>query len=180
MGTVVIDTSQLKVSEVPWLQVLSLRASKMHASEQGLSTLLAPLGLQVPRAANALQGNPQRSCSWLEPRAWLLVSESAVQIGKQAHWLITDISDRVAVFSVKGEHARPIIAAGCDPHLMRPGTMARTRFGGIANVIVEQWAEADYRLLIDVSVAGVFAAWLKSAAQNLRSPLNLTKQAGSS
>jgi len=179
-GTVVVDTSQLKVSEVPWLQVLSLRSSKMHASEQALSTLLAPLGLQAPRAANALQGNPQRSCSWLEPHAWLLVSESAVEFGKQAHWLITDISDRIAVFSVRGEHARDIIAAGCDPHLVHPGAMARTRFGGIANVIVAQWAETDYRLLIDVSVAGVFAPWLKSAAQNLRSPLNLTKQAGSS
>jgi sarcosine oxidase gamma subunit len=98
---------------------------------------------------------------------------------KRAHWLITDISDRIAVFSIKGESARDIIAAGCDPHLVRPGVMARTRFAGMANVIVEQWAEADYRLLIDVSVAGVLAAWLKSAARNLRSPVSLTNQAGS-
>ncbi len=166
-GAAVVSTPQLDVSEVSWLQVFSLRASKMHSAEQGLSAMLAPLGLQAPHSANELQGSPRRSCSWLEPRAWLLVSDSGVDIARPAHWLITDISDRLAVFSVKGKHARWVVAAGCDPHLVRPGTMARTRFAGMANVIVEQWAETEYRLLIDVSVAGVFAAWLTATAENI-------------
>lgn len=168
-GAVIVDTPQLKFSETPWLKIFSLRASKMHSSEQSLSALLASLGLQVPGAANAVQGSLQRSVSWLEPRAWLLVSASDVEIARQAHWLITDISDRVAVFTVQGERARDVIAAGCDPQILRPGTMARTRFGGMANVIVEQWGVDEYRLLIDVSIASAFAAWMKMTADNLLS-----------
>ncbi|HEY1075557.1 MAG TPA: hypothetical protein VGE51_02630 [Fontimonas sp.] len=168
-GQVLVDGARLRIAEVAWLHVYSLRASRMNGAVAGLTTLLAPLSLNAPDAPNRLQGSLQRSCAWLEPHAWLLVSDSAVALDAPPQWLVTEISDRVAVFSVAGDGARDLIAAGCDPQLLRTGTMARLRFAAMANVIVEQWADDHYRLLIDVSIASVFASWLTTAAGQLSS-----------
>jgi hypothetical protein len=37
----------------------------------------------------------------------------------------------------------------------------RTRLGSVATVLVQQWDESDYRLLVDVSLARACADWLR-------------------
>lgn len=146
--------------------VWSLRQSRAVAAKTDASACLRALGREVPAKPNALTGTVDASCGWLEPHAWILTgapSGTSVPAG----FLLTDISDRVAQFAVTGTAAIELIAAGCDPRMVVPGAMARTRFGGVANVIVQRWSENDYRLMVDVSIAAAFAAWLADAAAAL-------------
>jgi heterotetrameric sarcosine oxidase gamma subunit len=166
MGAVSFESPRLRVSEAPLTTVLSLRPSRNASHAGGITEQLRAYGLEAPTQPNGLSGSIELGCAWLEPRAWLVLSERPLPAAAQTILSVTDISDRVCLIKLDGVAARDLIAAGCDTSMLRPGRMARVRFAGMVNLIIECHAESAYRLAVDVSFAEPLMAWLVQAAAN--------------
>lgn len=162
----IFESARLQVRWAPWVHLLSLRRSRKASDVASLDAYFRSVGIDKPSKPNALSGTLALGCAWLEPQAWLICSAQPIPATDSAELMGTDISDRVGQFLVSGSGARDVIAAGCDASIVATGSMARTRFGGMANVIIERYTEQTYRLTIDVSLSTALASWLLQAASN--------------
>lgn len=164
----VCDWDRLRIVEEPFLNIVSLRRSRRLPDSSAMNRWLGSLGLSLPPSANGLSGDAELGCCWFEPHAWLVTAASPVSIGTpEAGVLATRISDRLAAFRLTGPAAAQVIAAGCDPSILKRQTGARTRFAGFATVLIQQWGEDDHRLLIDVGLARSFSGWLLDASRSV-------------
>jgi len=155
------DSDGMRILEEPFLHIISLRKSRRQLDNSVVNNWLSSIGVGLPQASNALSGDAQLGCCWLEPNAWLVTAVAPVVMrAAEAGLLATTISDRLAVFRLSGPLAVQVLAAGCDPAIVKNGACARTRFSSFATILIQQWGEQDYRLLVDVSVAKSFAGWL--------------------
>lgn len=162
----ILDTNGLRIIEEPFLHIISLRKSRRQLDNATVNNWLRSIGLGLPQVPNALCGDAGLGCCWLEPNAWLVTAAAPVAMrAAETGLLPTIISDRLAVFRLKGPMATQLIAAGCDPSIVRNGACARTRFASFATVLIQQWGDQDYRLLLDVSLARGFADWLLDASR---------------
>ncbi|MES2488364.1 MAG: hypothetical protein V4607_01140 [Pseudomonadota bacterium] len=162
----ILDTEGLRVIEEPFLQIISLRKSRRLPDNSLVSNWLSSVGLSSPQTFNGLSGNAQLGCCWFEPNAWLVTATKPVaMLTAEAGLFATTISDRLVAFRLSGPQAAQVIAAGCDPSIVKIGTCARTRFASFATVLIQRWDDQDYRLLLDVSMARSFAGWLLDASR---------------
>lgn len=164
--TVIFESARLRISEAPWTTVVSLRPSRKAADAGGIVEQLRAYGLDAPIHPNNLSGTAELGCAWLEPNAWLVLSERPLPAASQTILSVTDISERVCLIKLEGAAARELLAAGCDTSMLLPGTMARVRFAGMVNLIIECHSEGEFRLAVDVSLAQVLTGWLLQAAAN--------------
>jgi heterotetrameric sarcosine oxidase gamma subunit len=162
----ILDSSRVRIVEEPRLDTVSVRQSRMRPDRAAIAAIVARWGLELPDRANGLRGAADLGCAWIEPSAWLLTSTSARQTPASATGvLVTDASDRFAAFRVSGPASIDVVAAGCDPAIVGSASAcARTRFASLCTAIIQRWAEDDYRFLVDVSIAQVFARWLRQQA----------------
>ena len=80
--------------------------------------------------------------------------------------MLTEVSQRQAAFRISGAQAPAILASAISlVDGLRPGRCGRTKFAEEADVFVQQLADADYRLLIDVGLSRYAADWLREAAE---------------
>lgn len=162
----ILDSDRLRIAEEPFLSIISLRSSRRQPDNSAVGCCLEPLGLSLPEASNGLSGNAQLGCCRFEPKAWLLTGvEPLLPQATEPGVLATTVSDRLVAFRLSGPAATQLIAAGCDPAIVRSGACARTRFAGFATVLIQRWDDQDYRLLLDVSIARSFAGWLLDASR---------------
>src|SRR5690606_17859847 len=73
--TVIFESARLRISEAPWTTVVSLRPSRKLADAGGIVEQLRAYGLDAPTRPNGLSGTAELGCAWLEPKAWLVLSE---------------------------------------------------------------------------------------------------------
>ncbi len=163
----IFDSAKLSVREVAFLKLTSVRTLPKADGQALIGELLKAASLSAPAKSCTLSGEGNEYCGWFEPRAWMIVSEKVLSLPVVGGALVTDLSDRLAVFDVSGPMARDLIAAGCDPSLFEVGGFTRVRFGNLANVIVAHPKEQSYRLMLDVSIAAPFAQWLHQTAEDL-------------
>lgn len=163
----IFESATVTVREVAFLSLLSVRTLPKADGAALLAALLKPLSIDVPAKPCTLSGSEDEYCGWFEPRAWMIVSDSALDVQPQAGALVTDLSDRLAVFDVIGPKARDVIASACDPTLFALGCFTRARFGSLGNVLVSRPQEERYRLMLDVSIADSFAHWLQQTATDI-------------
>jgi len=162
----ILDSDRLQIVEEPFLSIISLRGSRRQPDHSAVGHWLAPLGLSLPAASTGLSGDARLGCCWFEPKAWLLTAAAPLAPhATEPGLLATTFSDRLVAFRVSGPAATQLIAAGCDPAIVRTGSSARTRFAGFATVLIQRWGDQDYRLLLDVSLARSFAGWLLDTAR---------------
>jgi heterotetrameric sarcosine oxidase gamma subunit len=166
VGKVIAERADLRIRELPFLSVASLRVSPKAAAAPILAQVLGALALETPARACTMTGSESALCGWIEPRAWLLVSTQALAMPVLEGALMTDVSDRLASFELSGAQAREVVAAGCDPGLFGIGSFTRVRFASFANAIVGRLGPDLYRVMVDVSIAATFAEWLADAARN--------------
>lgn len=158
-----IDRTDLRLAEEPFLKILSLRTSRKETS--AIDALTGSLGLPAPHAPNYCSGDAAWSCAWVEPRAWLLFGRDAVSA--PAGWLVTDLSDRFMALRASGTRAPQLLAAVVSV-ILQSGRCARTRFAEETEVFIQQLSdEPDYRLLIDAGHARYAADCLLDAAHLL-------------
>jgi heterotetrameric sarcosine oxidase gamma subunit len=168
---VIVAAERLRIVEEPFLGAISLRQARVRTDHSAAAAAAALWQLELPTRPNGLTGTVRRGCAWIEPNAWLLTaSDGSPPPAGAAGVLITDLSDRFAAFRLTGPAASGVIAAGCDPAIVPRNAQARTRFAALASAMIQRWNDADWRILVDVSLAQTFADWLGSAAHNTAAP----------
>lgn len=130
------------------------------------------LGTPVPSPREIANG-----VAWMAPDELLImVSEGQSAEGLVARlndeikvpFLAANVSDARAVFILKGNHAREVLAKGAPVDLSSDafgiGDFRRTRLGQVA---VAFWMEAEdeFRLVCFASMRGFMFDWLMNAAQ---------------
>jgi len=165
-----VDSAGLRIDVESPLHATSIRA---RAGVEAIRDALAAAGLEAPAAPNHFSGDASRACAWIEPQAWLLLSQSPLAVAT-AGALITDLSDRFIGFRLRGAGAPEILQAGLSigatARLLATGRCARARFGEEIEAFVQQLSDApEYRLLLDVSLARYAKQWLADAADLLSS-----------
>jgi sarcosine oxidase gamma subunit len=164
-ANVLVDTGRLRIAEEPFLSVVSLRQARVRPNPEAIRGAVGLWHLDPPLEANGLAGTPVCGCAWIEPHAWLVTSIGAAATpSAPAGILMTDLSDRFTAFRLSGAAAVGVIGAACDPNILKPLSGARTRFAGLCIAHIQQWADRDYRLMVDVSVAEIVAKWLQQTA----------------
>ncbi len=136
------------------------------------AALKKALGTPVPAARKIANG-----VAWMAPDELLIMvpqGSTAPAVIKQltaaikAPMLALDVSDARAVFTLKGNKAREVLAKGAPvnlaPEAFVQGDFRRTRLGQVA---VAFWLEADdeFTLLCFASLKGFMFDWLVNAAQ---------------
>ncbi len=136
------------------------------------ATLKKLLGGPVPAPRKIVN-----NVAWMAPDELLIMvpdGSSAdglvalLNAGVKAPVLAVDVSDARAVFSLKGNHAREVLAKGApvdlSPGAFGPGDFRRTRLGQVA---VAFWLEAEdeFQLVCFASMREFMFDWLVNAAQ---------------
>lgn len=163
----VCQTASLQIVEEPGLNLATVRLSNKQPDHSLVAAYLASLKLTQPTQRNGLSGDAQLGCAWIEPRAWFLASVNPLKLDAAPQGLlVTEVYARQVSFRIRGKQAREVIASGCDASILGPGRCARTRYSNFT-VLLQQWAEDDYRMLADVSMGPALADWLRDAASAL-------------
>ena len=161
----------LVFSEMVHLGKLNLRASK-SASTQVKSVI----GCAFPTAANRFSSAGQRHVVWLGPDEFLIICEEGKD-EKLASTLentlntqqcaVTNITDALAAFHLKGAAVRQVLAKGCaidlHPGSFKSGDAAQTL---LSHAAVTMLAVADNELIVicRTSFAPYLHDWLLDAA----------------
>lgn len=165
----VVEAAELRVVEEQLPTIRSVRASRRVAPD--LATLFEAMDLTLPDSRLHVSGDEDLSCWWVEPRAWLVVGRAARPMPQPAVGaLITDLTHRYAGFRISGRRAQDLMSSAISvaPSALAPGRCVRTRFAEEIEVLVQRLpGSADYRLLIDVSLANYASAWLRDSSRAL-------------
>ena len=161
----------LVFSEMVHLGKLNLRASK-SASTQVKSVI----GCAFPTAANRFSSAGERHVVWLGPDEFLIICEadkdaeltSTLESAlKTQHCAVTNITDALAAFHIKGTAVRQVLAKGCaidlHPGSFTSGDAAQTLLSHAA-VTMLAVAENELIVICRTSFAPYLHGWLLGAA----------------
>ena len=150
---------------------------KAEPTKPTRAALKRALGTPVPAPRTIANG-----VAWMAPDEWLIMvpvgSTPQAVIGRltaeiKAPMLAVDVSDARAVFTLKGNKAREVLAKGApvdlSPTAFTPGDFRRTRLGQVA---VAFWMEAEdeITLVCFASLKQFMFDWLVNAAQKSSLP----------
>ena len=161
----------LVFSEMVHLGKLNLRASK-SASTQVKSVI----GCAFPAAANRFSSAGERHVVWLGPDEFLIICEAGKDAElastlestlKTQHCAVTNITDALAAFHLKGTAVRQVLAKGCaidlHPGSFTSGDAAQTLLSHAA-VTMLAVAENELIVICRTSFAPYLHDWLLDAA----------------
>ena len=158
-------------SEMVHLGKLNLRASELASTQ-----VKSVIGCAFPTAANRFSSAGERHVVWLGPDEFLIICEadkeaelagtleSALQT---QHCAVTNITDALAAFHLKGTSVRQVLAKGCaidlHPGSFTSGDAAQTL---LSHAAVTMLAVADNELIVicRTSFAPYLHDWLLDAA----------------
>ena len=161
----------LAFSEMVHLGKLNLRANK-SASTQVKSII----GCAFPTAANRFSSAGERHVVWLGPDEFLIICEAGKDAElastlesalKTQHYAVTNITDALAAFYLKGTAVRQVLAKGCaidlHPGSFTSGDAAQTLLSHAA-VTMLAVAENELIVICRTSFAPYLHDWLLDAA----------------
>lgn len=147
--------------EEPFLQMASLRLSR----KADRSAALASLPFDLPASPNSWTGSAELSLARFEPNAWMLLSATPRSLPpSEGPWVVTELSSRLASFRLSGEQAAEVLGSGTSV-VLPAGGFTRSLFAETVPVLIQRLGDADYRLLIDVSLAEYLSSWLADAGR---------------
>ena len=162
----VVQTEGLRVVEEPGLSVMSLRRSRIQADEAWLGTTLTALGLDVPAGPRQMSGDAQLACAQVEPHCWYLTGAEPVIDTAGEGWLVSDLSARFCILRILGDAAADVLASGGNLKGLNVGMTLRLPFAESVNVLLQRFADDEFRLIVDVSFGPFVAEWLTDAASH--------------
>jgi heterotetrameric sarcosine oxidase gamma subunit len=164
-----LSTDRLSIERLPPTPVLHLQIRR--PSVETAARLGDLIGEQAPVTPNNAAGPMNRRISCVAPGEWMLVGQfaldalAAAAAGSPFH--VAGIGDGRAVFEIKGEHARGLIAQGCSIDLHERefpnGRCARTLFASVGALIDRLPGPHAFRVIVDVSYAHHVECWLEDA-----------------
>jgi heterotetrameric sarcosine oxidase gamma subunit len=142
-----------------------------NCGDQLLSRLGAALGLTLPQAPNAANGERPRAL-WTAPREWTLIDADPARIGaiqaacRDVLCHYADLGASRVGFHVTGRDAARLVTSECplDLDALEPDRCAQSVFAGMPILVDRRQGEGGYRLYIDASLADHLRAWLAAAA----------------
>ena len=133
-------------------------------------------GCAFPPAANKFTSAGERHAVWLGPDEFLVLCEASkdeeltkdIQTGLSSrHSAVTNISDALAAFHLKGAAVRQVLAKGCSldlhPDIFLSGDAAQTLLSHAA-VTIMALAEDEFIVICRTSFASYLHDWLCDAA----------------
>ena len=144
-------------------------------TDQGMITLCADFaslkGIAVPETRKIRDG-----IAWMSPDELLIMvpksdvpaKMAALEKSLSGHYLLADVSDARAVFSLTGDMVREVLAKGApvdmSQDVFKPGDIRRTRIGQVAAAF---WMvdEQTINIVCFTSVSDYLEHWLRHAAR---------------
>ena len=161
----------LVFSEMMHLGKLNLRASKSTSTQ-----VKSVIGCAFPTAANRFSSAGERHVVWLGPDEFLIICEAGKDAElastlesalKTQHCAVTNITDALAAFHLKGTAVRQVLAKGCaidlHPGSFTSGDAAQTLLSHAA-VTMLAVAENELIVICRTSFAPYLHDWLLDAA----------------
>ena len=130
-------------------------------------------GFRLDLPINRGASTSERLCARLGPDEWLLCAPADTapefHVLERRHHSLVDVSHRYVAFTVDGEPAHLVLAAGCpldlEPGVFVAGTATRTLLGK-AEIVLWRLAEApSFRVECARSCAPYVEAFLREAAR---------------
>jgi sarcosine oxidase subunit gamma len=161
----------VRLREVPFLSMVSLRVDPDSAAARGIECVLE---LALPATCGEVARRGEQVVLWLGPDEWLIVSDLPdVATGLRAatgggHAAIVDVSANRTVLELSGPRAREVLEKGCPvdlhPRVLSDDTAVTTT---LARVPVVLWKvdRTTFRVLPRASFAPYVANWLRDAMQ---------------
>ena len=161
----------LVFSEMVHLGKLNLRATKSASTQ-----VKSAIGCAFPTAANRFSSAGERHVVWLGPDEFLIICEADKDAELAStlestlntqHCAVTNITDALAAFHLKGAAVRKVLAKGCaidlHPGSFTSGDAAQTL---LSHAAVTMLAVADNELIVicRTSFAPYLHDWLLDAA----------------
>ena len=124
------------ISDLGLIDKINLRTSTENAAIR--STLKHVVGTDIPTEYNTVNVAGDRSIIWLGPDEWMILSETgsaddiiaAINSAEGGHVAAIDISDALGILSIKGPHARDVLAKHCaidfHPSAFKKGMCAQS------------------------------------------------------
>jgi sarcosine oxidase gamma subunit len=160
---VLVDDASLRIVEEPFLRIVSVRASR-----KGDIAIRQQWPIPSALSPNTFEGTSAQSVARFEPLAWMLIGDGGMETPASIDGcLVTDLSSRLTAFRITGPAAVDVLASSAGVH-PRPGGFLRTLFAESYAVLLQGFDDADFRLLVDVSLARACADWLIDAATLVR------------
>lgn len=157
----IVEGEGFRAVEEPFLQVVSLRLSRKAER----SAALGVLPFDLPASPNSWTGSAELALARFEPNAWMLLSATPRSLpASDASWVVTELSSRLASFRLSGEQAAKVLGSGTSV-VLPAGGFTRSLFAETVPVLIQRLGDADYRLLIDVSLAEYLSSWLADAGR---------------
>ena len=129
------------------------------------------VGLALPRTHNSAVTNGERTCMWLGPDEWLLISAAdggdtlLNDLTKNlTNCAVVDVSEGNTALRVQGQMCRELLSTGCPldlhPDVFEPGCCTRTLFAR-ATVIIHHLDNQDLNTpAYDLHVERSFAEYV--------------------
>jgi sarcosine oxidase, subunit gamma len=140
-------------------------------------SVAAHLGVALPTTPNTWVQGETTTVIWLGPDEWLVTSsftspedlEAGLRAAVGGAGAVIDVSAQRTTLSLRGEHARDVLATGCSldlhPRVFGTGSAAQTTVG-LAGVVLLALDDTGtrFQLLVRSSFARYLATWLLDAA----------------
>ena len=156
-----------------WRQAALVRIADLDMKQ--LESLGDAFGLAWPASPNTSVENGDVIVSWLSPKEWIIVGQSAAAtrhaaltaLGDALHH-VTDTSDGVVFFTIDGPWSRELLAKGCSldlhPRAFPVHVCTQTLLAQCRVLIRRANGSNRFELAIDADLAGHLLAWLADAA----------------
>ena len=157
--------------EIPHLGKLNIRADKSAGK-----IIKSITGCAFPPAANKFTTAGERHVVWLGPDEFMIICEAgkdeeltnAIHASfENQHMAVTNITDALAAFHLKGDAVRQVLAKGCSLDLyyksFPPGDVAQTLLSHAA-VTIMALADHEFIVISRSSFASYLHDWLCDAA----------------
>ena len=134
-------------------------------------------GVGLPLEPNTVAESDEVAALWLGPDDWLLLTSAGRAVGLYQglrdavagfHAAVTDLTGGQTVITVRGPHARDVLAKGCTldlhPRAFGPGRCAQSHLAKALVTIRLVDESPSFDVIVRRSFAEYIALWLKDAS----------------
>jgi sarcosine oxidase subunit gamma len=163
---------EVQIVTEPFVAMADLRLDPAESA-----AVATHLGVALPTTPNTWVQGDTTTVIWLGPDEWLVTSpftapedlDAGLRAAVGGAGAVIDVSAQRTTLSLRGAHARDVLATGCaldlHPRVFGAGRAAQTTLGlaGVVLLALDDSGE-HYQLLVRSSFARYLATWLLDAA----------------
>ena len=174
VGVCPADEAGVTLGERAFLGHLNIRGNP--SDQQFLDAVEGATGVGLPLEPNTTAENGDLAALWLGPDEWLVLTapDSAASTSEALRdalagrfAAVTDVSGGQTVISLRGRHARDVLAKGCTldlhPRAFGVGQCAQSHLAKALVTIRQVGDEPSFEVIVRRSFGEYLALWLRDA-----------------